>query len=630
MAKKIQKKQIEDGVFVETKATYSAPTQDNEFVQKKYVDEEVAKKADISHTHSWTDITNKPRISVTLADTAISRTYTIGLTGANNSSGKLIIPKAVSWNDVTDKPTFPTLPNWVTQTKPTYDWSEIQNKPALNYLPLTGGVLTPGDVVWYDGLKIAKSTAGWSTFLLGSDSNLDDKSWMIARNPQGQLMIQSTDNGFDTGLLLSNDFLRWKGFTFNVTKEGKISGKTIVEAPILRVHTPETDWVSLNSKGNKLNVKDGAAGRDGESFKPVLASGYEVPNGTNNRLLTANGENYGLGVGQKQTIDLKGLNENKYYLVYCAVSTMDRVRVRVQNALNYTSKPSWSTHDGGFSLNLEFEQTGNGWGSTHSDINITQYNHLWSNVEPIMYINQIGQSNKMFMYLRGGGEYYVYQWSQVGESQVWINPRKNEGNFEENGVSLPYCRDWDNNLKVVATNIRSYKDESYGEVTKIDKPIVIREVVIDNGTSKNNLWTANNELNVGSRNVGGYAKISCNGYKIQGKDDNYLLTAGGNSISKSELLSLPRGYDTSTSVVLPATTVNDTVFVKASITLGLENIPNKGSVSFLKTFDGGSVTFVCAGKNIIYTGDNSFNGKDGSTATVTIFENKCYIRIANV
>lgn len=170
----------------------------------------------------------------------------------------------------------------------------------------------------------------------------------------------------------------------------------------------------------------------------------------------------------------------------------------------------------------------------------------------------------------------------------------------------------------------------YGESLVTMLTSVQREVVIDNGTSRNNMWTDNNELNVGSRNIGGYAKIYCNGYKIHDKDDDDLLTADGNSITKSELLALPRGYDTSTSVVLPATTVNDTVFVKDSITLGLENIPDKGSVSFLKTFDGGSVTFICEGKNIVYTGDNAFDGKDGSTATVTIFENKCYIRIANV
>ena len=203
MAKKIQKKQIEDGVFVETKSTYSAPTQDNEFVQKKYVDEEVAKKADASHTHSWTDITNKPRISVTLADTAISRTYTIGLTGANGSSGKLVIPKAVSWNDVTDKPTFPTLPSWVTQTKPTYDWSEIQNKPEidkkvryervsdLNTLLTEKGILKVADGDNVEGAPVKGSNVWWH-FIAGSHLNSLDWQYYLAF----PLAIESADFWF--------------------------------------------------------------------------------------------------------------------------------------------------------------------------------------------------------------------------------------------------------------------------------------------------------------------------------------------------------------------------------------------------------------------------------------------------
>lgn len=69
------------------------------------------------------------------------------------------------------------------------------------------------------------------------------------------------------------------------------------------------------------------------------------------------------------------------------------------------------------------------------------------------------------------------------------------------------------------------------------------------------------------------------------------------------------GYETSTSIVVPQAQQNDTIFVKASCTLGLQNIENMGSTSFRKVFDGGAVTFTCAGKNIIYTGDNAFNGK---------------------
>ena len=90
------------------------------------------------------------------------------------------------------------------------------------------------------------------------------------------------------------------------------------------------------------------------------------------------------------------------------------------------------------------------------------------------------------------------------------------------------------------------------------------------------------------------------------------------------------GYEVGTDTVISQAQQNDTIFVKASCTLGLQNIEHLGSVSFIKTFDNGAVTFSCAGKNIIYPFDNTFNGKKGSTAVVSIHNNDCYIRISNV
>jgi len=90
------------------------------------------------------------------------------------------------------------------------------------------------------------------------------------------------------------------------------------------------------------------------------------------------------------------------------------------------------------------------------------------------------------------------------------------------------------------------------------------------------------------------------------------------------------GYEVSTDTVIPQAQQNDTIFVKASCTLGLQNIEHLGSVSFIKTFDNGAVTFTCAGKTIIMKGDTQFNGSKGSTAVVSIHNNDCYIRISNV
>ena len=75
---------------------------------------------------------------------------------------------------------------------------------------------------------------------------------------------------------------------------------------------------------------------------------------------------------------------------------------------------------------------------------------------------------------------------------------------------------------------------------------------------------------------------------------------------------------------------NNTIFVENSLNIELNQLQNMGSISFIKTFDNGAVTFTCAGKNLIYPFDNTFNGKKGSTAVVSIHDNDCYIRISNV
>lgn len=75
---------------------------------------------------------------------------------------------------------------------------------------------------------------------------------------------------------------------------------------------------------------------------------------------------------------------------------------------------------------------------------------------------------------------------------------------------------------------------------------------------------------------------------------------------------------------------NDTIFVEASGTVELNQIEHLGSISFRKVFDGGNISFTCTGKTIIYTGDTALNGDDGSTAVVSIWNQKCYIDIRNI
>ena len=75
---------------------------------------------------------------------------------------------------------------------------------------------------------------------------------------------------------------------------------------------------------------------------------------------------------------------------------------------------------------------------------------------------------------------------------------------------------------------------------------------------------------------------------------------------------------------------NATIFLEGITGVDMTGLEDLDCVSFRKVYAGGAVTFSCAGKTIIYTGDNAFNGGDGSTAVVSIWNSKCYIDIRNV
>lgn len=567
----------------------------------------LSQKASTNHTHNWNDIQSKPSINKS------DNVYTIPGIGGNIE-----------------------IPSWVGSNKPVYNWGDIQNKPEFNYLPLSGGMITPNENNFREGIRIGDKD-GWSLVQLGAVNTFGttENSWTIAKKPNNSFQISNGGINDNTkkGLNLTVNALTFSDNTntlFEVNNEFAHTNK-LFDAPYIRIHQSGSDYISLNSKDYKLNVKVGSGNRDSGEFKPVLASGYEVPNGTQTKLLTANGESYGLGVGQKQIINLKGLNENKYYLVYCNVSSYDRVRVRVHNALHYTSKPSWTTHEGGFSLVLDFEQTGDGWGTIQSDIIINQYYYQWTYVHPVMQIGQLGQSNTMFMYLRGGGEYYIYQWSQIGNSDSWINLRKDSGNYEASGQSIPYCKDWDENLKVVVRKFIANKNALYGEWTKYNGKIISKGLVVENypDTARFQLTSNEAEMFVTTENLNTFVKVRSGGYKVNGSDDNHLLLAGGGTIHRKNLVSKVIQVTTPT-FDITGDNIGQTAHVATNCVLNYNTMPELSTFAVRKVFDGGSVTF-SGSLPPIYTGDTVLNGKKGSTAIIDYgLNNQIFIDIRNI
>lgn len=93
---------------------------------------------------------------------------------------------------------------------------------------------------------------------------------------------------------------------------------------------------------------------------------------------------------------------------------------------------------------------------------------------------------------------------------------------------------------------------------------------------------------------------------------------------------LRAGVECTQNTILQKEHQNQTLFVTVPCNIELNTIDDLSSVSFRKVFDSGVVSFSCNGKNIIYTTDNQFNGKKGSTAVISRYGNDCYIDIRNI
>lgn len=81
--------------------------------------------------------------------------------------------------------------------------------------------------------------------------------------------------------------------------------------------------------------------------------------------------------------------------------------IKVVVNLNSGTKPSWSTHSAGFSVDFHVDTQASDWGTTPGETIIYSDNYNWCHVSPVSY-KQIVEPSVPILYLRGGGKYRVY------------------------------------------------------------------------------------------------------------------------------------------------------------------------------------------------------------------------------
>ena len=150
----------------------------------------------------------------------------------------------------------------------------------------------------------------------------------------------------------------------------------------------------LSDNGTYKEVQGGSA--DIESLKQYV----------NDSISSARSVGYMM---QLTEIDASGLDENTWYPVTIAAGARMCMRAEVLVALDSGTKPSWSTHEKGFSTRKIWEFAPSTWGvNTVSDIKVYLSDFAHTNLDPVRGLDFLGHFDTCFVFVRGGGKYHFY------------------------------------------------------------------------------------------------------------------------------------------------------------------------------------------------------------------------------
>lgn len=150
----------------------------------------------------------------------------------------------------------------------------------------------------------------------------------------------------------------------------------------------------LSDNGTYKEVQGGSA--DIESLKQYV----------NDSISSARSDGY---IMQLTEIDASGLDENTWYPVTIAAGARMCMRAEVLVALDSDTKPSWSTHERGFSTRKIWEWAPSTWGvNAVSDIKVYLSDFAHTNLDPVRGLDFLSHFDICFVFVRGGGKYHFY------------------------------------------------------------------------------------------------------------------------------------------------------------------------------------------------------------------------------
>lgn len=299
-----------------------------------------------------------------------------------NSIGVNEVPNADKADDVTSLPAFKPSGSNSEASVVNYPLEFLkgeQGEPGIQGEP-GKSFKVAGEYATLEALKSAvpDGSAVDGFMAVGTEAPYDYYAWVSSAggnnphpSPDGKYLLLSDG----TPLLLANEErVASNGEWVN---QGKIGG--IDEAP--------TDGKAYGRKnGNWAEVSDKKYVND--SFSSARSFGYMM------------------GLTE---IDASGLDENTWYPVTIAAGERMNIRVEVLVSLDSGTKPSWSTHERGFSTRKIWEFAPSVWG-VNRDSNITIYlsDFVHADIDPVRGLGNLSQFDTCYVFVRGGGKYHFY------------------------------------------------------------------------------------------------------------------------------------------------------------------------------------------------------------------------------
>lgn len=227
------------------------------------------------------------------------------------------------------------------------------------------------------------------------------------------------------------------------------------------------EWVSQGKIGgiDEAPTDGKAYGRKNGNWAEVSEKKY-----VNDSISSARSVGYMM---QLTEIDASGLDENTWYPVTIAAGERENIRVEVLVALDSGTKPSWSTHDRGFSTRKIWEFAPSAWG-VNRDSNITIYlsDFVHADIDPVRGLGNLSQFDVCYVFVRGGGKYHFY-----ASHNAYVTLRTDT--YKPSGGTQSVSPTTETPAEIVADIVKKkYADNiGYGKVINTDSGTISNDLI---------------------------------------------------------------------------------------------------------------------------------------------------------